>query len=155
MDSARPGLPGWYRAGVACFFVPLTTITLSGPPLEKMAVGIQSPSKLYATPGRPSATSDHHHDVDTYSGVHASRQFCAEHINPFSPDNSRCITRSGEMGCRSSNHRLHIAKRSPTDADYPCERIFWLCRCLPGADAAGLVGQTTVYRRAAAGGGAH
>ena len=125
MDFAAAAWPQFVQGlAIACFFMPLTTITLSGLPPEKMA-SASSLSNFTRTLAGAIGTSITTTMWTQRESMHHAN--FAEHINPFSPDTQQMYHTLGEMGMSQQQSSAYIAKVI-TDQGLiiSANEIFWL-----------------------------
>lgn len=125
MDFAAAAWPQFVQGlAIACFFMPLTTITLSGLPPEKMA-SASSLSNFTRTLAGAIGTSITTTLWTQRESMHHAN--FAGHINPFSPDTQQMYHTLGEMGMSQQQSSAYIAKVI-TDQGLiiSANEIFWL-----------------------------
>ncbi|MCE1727366.1 MFS transporter, partial [Enterobacter hormaechei] len=95
MDFAAVAWPQFIQGfAIACFFMPLTTITLSGLPAERVA-SASSLSNFIRTLAGSIGTSLTTTMWTQRESMHHSH--FTEHINPYSPDTQRIYQQLSEL----------------------------------------------------------
>ncbi|EML3442715.1 multidrug efflux MFS transporter permease subunit EmrB [Proteus mirabilis] len=125
MDFATVAWPQfWQGLGVACFFMPLTTMTLSGLPPEKMA-SASSLSNFLRTLAGAIGTSLTTTIWTQRESLH--HETFVEKINPLDPDAQLAFQQMRELGLSDEQTSAYLAKTiTEQGLIISANEIFWL-----------------------------
>jgi DHA2 family multidrug resistance protein len=146
MDFGASAWPQFIQGfAVACFFMPLTTITLSGLPPERLAAA-SSLSNFTRTLAGSIGTSITTTLWTNRESLHHAQ--LTEAVNPFNPTPSRCTPAAGNGDDGAAGVRLDSPADNQPGADYLGQRDFLdIGGDLYRPAGAGVVCQTAVWRR--------
>ena len=121
MDFATVAWPQfWQGLGVACFFMPLTTMTLSGLPPEKMASASSLSNFLRTLAGAIGASL-------TTQRESLHHETFVEKINPLDPDAQLAFQQMRELGLSDEQTSAYLAKTiTEQGLILSANEIFWL-----------------------------
>lgn len=125
MDFATVAWPQfWQGLGVACFFMPLTTMTLSGLPPEKMASASSLSNFLRTLAGAIGASLTTTIWTQRESLHHET---FVEKINPLDPDAQLAFQQMRELGLSDEQTSAYLAKTiTEQGLIISANEIFWL-----------------------------
>lgn len=125
MDFATVAWPQfWQGLAVACFFMPLTTMTLSGLPPEKMASASSLSNFLRTLAGAIGASLTTTMWTQRESLHHET---LVEKINPFDPDSQMAFQQMNDLGLSNEQASAYLAKTiTEQGLIISANEIFWL-----------------------------
>lgn len=147
MDFGASAWPQFVQGfAVACFFMPLTTITLSGLPPERLAAALRL-SNFARTLAGSIGTSI----TTTLWTQHESLHYAhlTESVTPYNPIAQGSYQQLMAMGMSEKQASAYIAQQITNQGlIISANEIFWAAAGgLSGADDIGVVCATTVYNR--------
>ncbi|EEG84208.1 drug resistance MFS transporter, drug:H+ antiporter-2 family [Proteus penneri ATCC 35198] len=125
MDFATVAWPQfWQGLAVACFFMPLTTMTLSGLPPEKMASASSLSNFLRTLAGAIGASLTTTIWTQRESLHHET---FVEKINPLDPDSQMAFQQMNDLGLSNEQASAYLAKTiTEQGLIISANEIFWL-----------------------------